>query len=106
MMGEFSGIDNSDFQEPEKVVDDIENGVPTDVEGVMANDVMKHGCEEFPVFDCDEKDFYQNMSQGRKRLRFKNGSSAARYMSGTKYSRPFYIRTKTSSGEVYTRKIK
>jgi len=79
---------------------------PTDVEGVFANDVVKHGNIEFPVFDCGEDEFYQNMVMGRKRLRFKSGSAASQYMSKTKYNRPFFIRTTDSKGQTFTRKVK
>ena len=91
---------------PDKEEDKRETeGYPTDVEGVNAIDLVKQGTDEFPVFDCDETEFYQNMQQGRKRLRFKKDSPASQYMSGTKYKRPFYIRTTTANG-TYTRKIK
>jgi len=92
--------------QPEKEVDPRESeGYPTDVEGVNSQDITKVGHNEFPVFDCTEDEFYQNMQNGRKRLRFKSGSAASQYMSGTKYKRPFYIRTTTAKG-TYTRKIK
>ena len=81
-------------------------GYDTDVEDVKANDVVKVGADEFPVFDCSPDEFYQNMQHGRKRLRFKQGSPASQYMGGTKYKRAFYIRTTDDSGKVYTRKIK
>lgn len=90
--------------QPEAEVNKDE-GFATDVEGVSANDVVKQGNNEFPVFDCTEDEFYQNMQHGRKRLRFKQGSAASQYMSGTKYKRPFYIRTTTDKG-TFTRKIK
>ena len=106
-MGELSGMPDFDQKAPEKEVETPEKvEIPTDVEGVFADDVVKHGKEEIPVFDCEEKEFYGNMKSDRKRLRFKNGSAAAKYMNNTKYNRPFFIRTKTASGEVYTRKIK
>lgn len=86
-------------------VENTEEGFSTDVEGVRAQDVVKQGHNEFPVFDCTENEFYQNMNHGRKRLRFKSGTAAQQYMSGTKYKKPFYIRTTTDKG-TYTRKIK
>lgn len=106
-MGEFTDIPGpavSQQEEPSESQD--EKMFETDVEGVMANDIVRQGTNEFPVFDCTEDEFYQNMKHGRKRLRFKQGSAASSYMSGSKYKRPFYIRTTTSNGETYTRKIK
>lgn len=70
----------------------------TDVEGVFANDT-KQG---MAVFDVDDNTFNQNSSFGRKRFRFPNGSSAAKYMKGTKYNIPFWIRSDAG----YIRKIK
>lgn len=92
-------------QEPQDQEQQEPQGFETDVEGVKAADVIKQGTNEFPVFDCTEDEFYQNMQHGRKRLRFKSGSAASQYMAGTKYKRPFYIRTTTDKG-TYTRKIK
>lgn len=82
-----------------------ETGFSTDVEGVKAHDVVKQGGNEFPVFDCSGEEFFQNMSTGRKRLRFKSGTAAQQYMSGTKYKKPFFIRTTNDKG-TFTRKIK
>ena len=65
-------------------------GVPTDVEGVFA-DGEKSG---LPVFDVSQKEFYANMKQDRRRLRFGNDTTAAKYMRTTKYRRPFYVRNK------------
>jgi len=106
-MGVFTDVPGSpESQKVEEPKDDDIKSYQTDVEGVSAIDVVKYGKDEFPVFDCTEREFYQNMSQGRKRLRFNNGSAAQQYMSGTKYKRPFYIRTTTEKGNTYTRKIK
>jgi hypothetical protein len=104
-MGMFDAPGPAENQ-PDKEEDKRETeGYDTDVEGVKSQDIMKHGHNEFPVFDCTENEFYQNMQNGRKRLRFKSGSAASQYMSGTKYKRPFYIRTTTPKG-TFTRKIK
>lgn len=78
----------------------------TDVEGVKADGFKSLGKERFPVFNVDKDNFYQNMAHGRKRLRFKSGSSAQRYMQGTKYNRPFFISYKHDNGETWTRRIK
>lgn len=81
-------------------------GYETDVADVRADDVVRQGKDEFPCFDVDHGEFYQNMQDGRRRLRFKSGSPAQKYMSGTKYNRPFYVRHTDNDGKKYVRKIK
>lgn len=78
----------------------------TDVEGVKADAEHAAGTDRFPVFKVDKNEFYQNMTHGRKRLRFKSGSNAQQYMSKTKYQRPFYISYTDSQGKTYSRRIK
>ena len=81
-------------------------GFATDVDGVMADKEFNRGIDKFPVFKVTKADFYQNMSNGRKRLRFKTGSGAQQYMKGTKYKRAFYIEYTDSKGKSYNRRIK
>jgi hypothetical protein len=76
-----------------------DNGFATDVDGVMA-DGEKEG---HPVFDVSAEEFYNNMKQDRKRLRFASGTKAQQYHSSTKYNRPFFIRNKIDG---YLRKVK
>lgn len=83
-----------------------ETGYSTDVDGVMAHDVVKHGKDEFPCFDIDKDDFFQNMQHGRQRIRFKPESEASKYMKGTKYNRPFFVRHTDDNGKQYVRKVK
>jgi hypothetical protein len=70
---------------------------PTDVPEIETKDQR----DGLPVFDVEQDEFYQNMSNGRKRIRFKNGSQASEYMKKTRYNKPFFIK----HGE-YLRKIK
>ena len=106
-MGAFDETPGPAINQPDTEEKETNTGqIPTDVEGVFASDVVKHGNLEFPVFDCEESEFYQNMTMGRKRLRFKSGSAASQYMSKTSYKRPFFIRTTDSKGQTYTRKVK
>lgn len=70
-------------------VDDTK-GVKTDVDGVYA-DGEKSGV---PVFDVSQKEFFDNMKQNRRRLRFKVGTPAQQYHRNSNYRRPFYIRNK------------
>lgn len=86
--------------------DDSQSGFDTDVSDVKADDIVRQGKDEFPCFDVDQGEFYQNMQDGRRRLRFKSGSGAQQYMSKTKYNRPFYIRHTDDAGKKYVRRIK
>ncbi len=78
----------------------------TDVEGVTSDSEQFIGKDSFPVFKVGKNEFYQNMNYGRKRLRFKSGTNAQQYMSGTNYQRPFYITYTDSKGKTYSRRIK
>jgi hypothetical protein len=71
----------------------------TDVDGVYADGTKG----ELPVFDVSKDEFFRNMKQDRRRLRFKSGSTAQKYHSNTRYRRPFWIRNKEDG---YTYKIK
>ncbi len=76
--------------------------VPTDVDGVFAQGTK----DNLHVFDVDREDFYKNMKDDRKRIRFKSDSSASQYLRGTKYRNPFYVRYKDEDGNAYIRKVK
>jgi hypothetical protein len=79
---------------------------PTDVEGLTADGVVKRGKDEFPVFNVDKNSFYQNMIDGRRRIRFPTGSKAQKYIQNTKYKRDFYIRHTEDDGKAYLKKIR
>lgn len=104
-MGAFTGDNSPPVNQPETVEQD-ERGIPTDVEGVFAKDKRVDGGNEFPVFDVEESDFFNNMTDNRKRLRFKSGSPAQEYLRGTHYKIPFFIRHTNSDGKSFIRKIK
>jgi len=114
-MGEFL-TGSGDTHTPENVTmgssdvadggDNSQSGFETDVADVRADDVIKQGKDEFPCFDVDQGEFYQNMQDGRRRLRFKSGSNAQQYMSKTKYNRPFFIRHTDDDGKKYIRRVK
>ena len=78
----------------------------TDVNDVFADAEVKVGTETFPVFDVSDNEFHQNMTWGRKRVRFNNETPAANYMRGSRYNRPFFIRNTDKQGKTYTRRIK
>ncbi len=101
-MGEFTDVPKSLIKEPEVP----ENGYSTDVQDVNSDSIVKHGNVDLPCFNVSSHEFHQNMQSGRRRLRFKNGSNAQKYMSGTKYSRPFYISHTDANGKTFQRKIK
>ena len=69
----------------------------TDVDGVHADGERN----TLPVFKVTKHEFYQNMANGRRRLRFSNGSKVQKYMQGTRYKNPFWI-----EHDGYLRKVK
>ena len=71
----------------------------TDVKNCYA-DGEKHGV---PVFSVSSKEFFNNMKQDRRRLRFKSGTPIQTYHSQSKYRRPFFVRNKDDG---YTYKVK
>ncbi len=108
-MSAFTSDGGPVTSQPEEETVEVDTEVErftTDVEGVMADDQVSQGTDKFPVFSVDHDSFYQNMKQGRKRLRFKSGTDAQQYMSKTQYKRPFYIQHTDNKGKTYTRKIK
>lgn len=76
--------------------------VPTDVDGVFADGQRNN----LPVFDIEHDDFYNNMKADRKRVRFKTDTAATSYLRGTRYNRPFYLRTTDDKGNQLLRKVK
>ena len=80
-----------------------EDGFDTGLEGIKA-DGEKDGV---PIFDVSKNDFYQNMSYGRQRLRFSQGTNVQKFHSGTHYKKPFFIKHKSKDdGREYMRKVK
>ena len=71
----------------------------TDVPDVKAQG-QKNG---IPVFDVPEDEFFKNLKADRKRFRFSPESPVTKYLQGTRYNRPFHI--KTADGK-YMRKVK
>lgn len=81
-----------------------EEGFDTDVEGVKASAI--YGPHSLPVFDVEHDEFYQNSEYGRKRMRFKKDGVVQKYMQGSKYMKPFYIRTTAKDGKQYIKRVK
>lgn len=84
-----------------------ETGFQTDVPDIIADDSIKIGVNEFPVFKCSKREFFSNMHTDRKRLRFSSGSKIQQYMQKTRYkNRDFYISFTDDDGKTFVRKIK
>jgi len=97
-MGEFTNGECPSTQASQDKAPQMEPGkVETDVKDVYADGTKG----TLHVFKVSKPEFYQNMQHGRKRVRFKVGSSAGKYMQGTRYNRPFYI-----EHDGYVRKVK
>ncbi len=111
-MGVFTDDGGPAINQPEEETVEVETGqeeptrFDTDVEGVTSDGQISQGTNQIPVFKVDHGSFYQNMKQGRRRLRFKTGTNAQQYMSKTQYKSPFYIEYTDDKGKTYTRKIK
>lgn len=112
-MGEISGQGSDHLRNAQNDInaksgtEDKPDGYPTDVDGISADDIIKHGKEEFPAFHVTPEEFFSNQQSDRKRMRFKNHSKVGEYMRKTRnYHRPFYIKTQTKDGKSYTRKIR
>ena len=75
--------------------------VETDVPDVYADGTK----DDIPVFDISHDDFMRNLRAERKRLRFKSDSTASTYLQGSRYKRPFYVRTSDTEGKQFLRKV-
>jgi hypothetical protein len=105
-MGELAGNfqDSPEAQiakDRDRAVEPPEGKVPTHIEGVFADAVNNR--DKLPVFKVGHEDFYQNMTQGRQRLRFKTGSNTQKFMQGSKYKQSFWIQHEKDG---YMRKVK
>lgn len=101
-MGEMSNgtTPGSDARDSITQVNDGE--FQTDVEGVMSNGQKNN----LHVFDIDKENFFKNMKDDRKRQRFGTDSAATKYLRGTKYRVPFFVRYKDENGDAFIRKVK
>lgn len=88
-MSEFTGGSASpeDLAAKDKETTNMSGEFKTDVPDVHA-DGERNG---LPVFKVSKHEFYQNMANGRRRLRFSNGTNVQKYMQGTRYKNPFWI---------------
>ena len=104
-MGELAG----NFQDsPEaiiakdrdKAVEPPEGKIDTGIEGVFADAVNSR--DNLPVFKVSHDEFYQNMTQGRQRIRFKSGSAPQKFMQNGRYKQTFWIQHEKDG---YMRKV-
>lgn len=110
-MGELSGL-WTDADSPEvtmqqdkadamKIDPEKEGKISTDIEDVFADGINKK--DNLPIFKVSHNEFFQNMSAGRQRLRFKSGTGAQKFMQGSKYKQSFYVQHEKDG---YLRKVK
>jgi len=105
-MGELAGNfqDNPEAKiagDKDQAVEPPEGKIKTSVDNCFADAVNKR--DNLPVFKVPHDSFYQNMSYGRNRIRFKSGSEAQKFMQGSRYKQSFWIQHEKDG---YMRKIK
>lgn len=77
-----------------------EGKIETEFKGVFADAVNKR--DTLPVFKVSHNEFYQNMMNGRQRIRFKTGTDVQKFMQNGKYKSKFWIQ---HDKDGYMRKI-
>lgn len=105
-MGELAGNfqDSPEGQiarDGDKAIEPPEGKVETSIDGVFADAVNQK--DNLPVFKVSHHEFYQNMANGRQRIRFKSGSDAQRFMQNGKYKTTFWIQHEKDG---YMRKVR
>lgn len=105
-MGELAGTFNDSpeaeiAKDKDQPVTPPEGKVETDVKDCFADSKNKR--DGLPIFKVGHNEFYQNMNYGRKRIRFKSGSGAQKYMQGSRYQGSFWIQ---HDKDGYMRKVK
>lgn len=68
--------------------DEEQVDLSTGIEGLESDDRYKNT----PVFDVNRDDFFKNLRADRRRMRFTSSEKPGKFMQGTKYRQPFYIR--------------
>jgi hypothetical protein len=102
-MGEFTtGVSPETLAQKDREI--TTDKVPTDVEDVFADGQYQR--DRLFIFDVPEGEFDQNSEAGRRRMRFKTGSTVQQYLQKTRYTVPFYIRTTRGDGKSYIRRVK
>lgn len=91
-------------QEP-IVFDNIINEPMKTANDIEADAYYAKGFDKTPIFNVDHDDFYNNGTQNRQRLSFKEGTGAQKYSASSRNS-PFFIRYSDTQGKQFIRKIK
>ena len=102
-MSELLGNDSMAQPEPQEIPD---GKFETDVKGVFADEQLPGpGGTKQPVFTVDKKDFYNNLTAARQRMRFSTEAPVSQYMRGTKHKQPFHVQY-VDGNQTYRRKVK
>lgn len=81
---------------------DNEEQIDSGVEGINADDTY----QKLPVFDVESDNFFNNMRKDRNKMNFPDDSKVSKFMKGTDYRLPFYMRHKGPKGEMFLKKVK
>ena len=102
LFGDFNNTPEAQIaRDGNQAVAPPEGKVKTDVDGCFADAINKR--DNLPVFKVDHNSFFQNMSFGRNRIRFKSGTDVQKYMQGSRYKQSFWVQHETDG---YMRKVK
>jgi hypothetical protein len=102
LTGTFGSADSPEVtMQRDRGVDTPPEKVKTHVDGVFADAVNKK--DNLPVFKVSHQEFFQNMMNGRQRIRFKTGTNPQKFMQGSKYKQSFWVQHEKDG---YMRKIK
>jgi hypothetical protein len=104
-MGELTGSfqDSPEAQiakDRDQAIEKPEGKFETEFTGVFADAVNQK--DNLPVFKVSHNEFYQNMNNGRQRIRFKSGSDPQKFMQNGRYNKTFWIQHEKDG---YMRKI-
>lgn len=93
MSGEFFGGDTPETDAMNaNSVQSQDGGYETDVPDIKASGMKNN----LLVFDVPENEFFTNMRNDRKRLRFGDETSVSKYLKLSTANKPFYLRTADS----------
>jgi len=83
--------------------DDVAVDLSTGIDGLESDDSYKGT----PVFDVSAEDFFKNMRADRKKTRYTSSEKPSKFMQGTNYRQPFYVRYVDKNKNIpYLKKVK
>jgi hypothetical protein len=85
----------------DQVVEPPEGKIETEFKDVFADGINPK--DKLPVFKVSHTEFYQNMANGRQRIRFKSGSDPQKFMQNGRYNKNFWIQHEKDG---YMRKVR